>query len=177
MRGRKPKPTANQIAAGDPRKLGKKKLQEKLDNEPQAVSGIQDPPERLEGIARDQWLFWRAELEAMGIDKRPDAAMLEGACWNFAGAIDAEKILAREGQTVTESTIADDGDVVILKVKTHPASQIAARRWALVKSFCSEFGLSPVSRTRLSIEKKDSGEEDLAALLSAPREPRKEIVQ
>jgi hypothetical protein len=26
------------------------------------------------------WRFWREELEAMDLDRRPDAMMLEGAC-------------------------------------------------------------------------------------------------
>jgi P27 family predicted phage terminase small subunit len=109
----------------------------------------------------------------MGLDRRPDGMMLEGACYNYGGAIDAENIIGREGATVTESTIDEEsGEVTVLRVKAHPAVQIARQRWTLVKGFCSEFGLSPVSRTRLTIEKKDTGEADLAAILSAPRVPR-----
>jgi phage terminase small subunit len=40
----------------------------------------------------------------------------------------------------------------------------------LLKAFCSEFGLSPVSRTRLAIEKPAAGEDDLLEILSQPRE-------
>jgi hypothetical protein len=47
-----------------------------------------------------------------------------------------------------------------------------AAAWVLLKAFCSEFGLSPVSRTRLAIEKPTTGEADLVALLSQPRERR-----
>ena len=51
----------------------------------------------------------------------------------------------------------------------------------LLKSFCSEFGLSPVSRTRLTIEKPADGEDELIAILSQPRErkqpPQTEVVQ
>ncbi len=58
------------------------------------------------------------------------------------------------------------------RLKKNPWVSVRERSLLLVKTFCSEFGLSPVSRTRLSIEKRDSGEADLAALLSAPREKR-----
>jgi phage terminase small subunit len=41
-----------------------------------------------------------------------------------------------------------------------------------MKAFCSEFGLSPVSRTRLAVDKLDDGEADLLELLGRPREKR-----
>jgi P27 family predicted phage terminase small subunit len=213
MRGRKPKPTASQIAAGDPRKLGIRKLKAKLEAEPKAARGLPPPPKHLKGLALSAWKFWVEELSAMGIDRRPDGMMLEGACFNYAAAIQAESIIAKEGPTVERWTPlyflkkkelrelrrailirADAGcdtrddkaaaELLVkeieelksfLSVKAHPAVQIARQRWTLVKGFCSEFGLSPVSRTRLSVEKKDEGDVDLMAALSAPREPKPAI--
>jgi len=173
MRGRKPKPTAQQIAEGDPRKHGVHKLEERLAAEPKPTVGLPKCPSHLKGRARAAWRFWKEELEAMDLDRRPDAMMLEGACANYARAVEADRIIARDGITVEESTINDDGEVVVLKVKKHPAVDVAARSWSLVRSFCSEFGLSPVSRTRLSIGKEGPQEDDLAALLMRPREPKK----
>jgi phage terminase small subunit len=49
-----------------------------------------------------------------------------------------------------------------------------------MKAFCSEFGLSPVSRARLFVERREADGDDLMALLAQPRERRadtKEIVQ
>lgn len=213
MRGRKPKPNASQVAAGDPRKLGMGKLKAKLEAEPKAARGLPPPPKHLKGLALSAWKFWVEELSAMGLDRRPDGMMLEGACFNYAAAIQAEAIIGREGPTVKECTIlylakkeqlrelrrvtrirAEAGcktpDEVAaadllkteiaeiessLRVRAHPAVQIARQRWTLVKGFCSEFGLSPVSRTRLSVEKKDEGDVDLMAALSAPRAPRPAI--
>jgi phage terminase small subunit len=42
-----------------------------------------------------------------------------------------------------------------------------------MKAFCSEFGLSPVSRTRLAVDKLDDGEADLMELLGRPRAAKK----
>jgi len=53
-----------------------------------------------------------------------------------------------------------------------PNSEQNARTWRQVRAFCSEFGLSPVSRTRLAIERKDEATEDLEAILGRAREPR-----
>ena len=44
----------------------------------------------------------------------------------------------------------------------------------LLKAFCSEFGLSPISRTRLSVEKPTVEEDDLMAILSQPRVRKQE---
>lgn len=172
MRGRKPKSAAQQIAEGDPAKRGKHKLEERLLAEPPAARGLPSCPRHLRGRARSAWKFWTEQLAVMNLDCRPDAMMLEGACSNYAGAILAEIQLGREGQTITESTVTKDGDIVMLDVKAHPAVQIARQRWTLVKGFCSEFGLSPVSRTRLSLVKPNDGSEDLAKLLMMPRQQK-----
>lgn len=176
MRGRKPKPTARQIAEGDPRKKGKGKLREKLAAEPDAKRGLPACPRHLRGRARSAWNFWAEELASMNLDSRPDAMMLEGACVGYARAVKADLQLEKEGLTVVESTVdKESGEVIPLKVKKHPAVEVANAAWRQVRAFCSEFGLSPVSRTRLTIEKPDGKGEDLLALLSRPREPRASV--
>lgn len=172
MRGRKPKSTAQQIAEGDPRKRGKHKLQEAQLAEPDAPRGLPPCPLHLQGRARSAWKFWAEQLAVMNLDCRPDAMMLEGACSNYAGAILAEIQLRREGQTIRRSYVTKTGETITLSVEAHPAVQIARQRWTLVKGFCSEFGLSPVSRTRLSMVKPNDGSEDLAKLLMMPRQQK-----
>jgi P27 family predicted phage terminase small subunit len=173
VRGRKPKPTARQIAEGDPRKKGKRKLEEKLAAEPNTTRGLPACPRHLKGRARAAWTFWVAELADMGLDRRPDAMMLEGACVNYSRAVQADLIVERDGPMVEESMIDEkSGERIVLKIKYHPAITVSNAAWRQVRAFCSEFGLSPVSRTRLTIEKKDDGLEDLAKILSQPRAPR-----
>lgn len=106
----------------------------------------------------------------MNIDHRPDAMMLEGACVNYARAVLADQQLEREGITVEEKYVDEDsGEVIVLKVKKHPAVEVSNAAWRQVRAFCSEFGLSPVSRTRLTIDTNKNADADLAELLSAPR--------
>jgi P27 family predicted phage terminase small subunit len=81
-------------------------------------------------------------------------------------------ILEDEGPICKHVTLDPQTGNQMEKLKAHPAVAISRSAWAQVRSFCSEFGLSPVSRTRLSIEKKNDAEADLMALLSAPRENR-----
>ena len=106
----------------------------------------------------------------MDLDRRPDAMMLEGACVNFARAVEADLILQLEGMVVVENVItARDGEIIAVKRKKHPAVSISNQAWSLVRQFCSEFGLSPVSRTRLSIGKEGTPDDDLMKLLMQPR--------
>src|SRR5574337_2001247 len=93
MRGRKPKPITQHIAEGDPSKLGVNKLDERLAKQPKAARGLPICPRHLSGRARAAWNFWKAELEGMKLDCRPDAMMLEGACVNYARAVQADIIL------------------------------------------------------------------------------------
>jgi len=98
--------------------------------------------------------------------------MLEGACRAYERAVKADLIVDKQGITIEEKYVDEDsGEVYILKVRKHPAVEISNRSWLIVKAFCSEFGLSPVSRTRLSIEPLDAVD-DLAALLAQPRPER-----
>lgn len=178
MRGRKPKPRAQQIAEGDPRKLGKHKLAELAAAVPQPTRGTPPCPPHVSGLARKMWNFWAEQLAEMKLDYQCDAAVLEGACVNYALAVRADKVLEKKGLTVEIAELVEDGvddddepkfRAVVLKVQKRPEVSISNAAWMRVRSFCSEMGLSLVSRTRLSIEKADQVD-DLAALLRAPRE-------
>lgn len=170
MTGRKPKTAAQQIAEGDPRKRGPHKLQDMLNAEPPATKGLPSCPDHLHDLAREAWEFWSEELGKMDLDCRCDAPMLAGACWNYHRAIQAELQLDQEGMTVAESVWDEkSGEKIVLKIKSHPANSIRARAWALVARFCSEFGLSPVSRTRLAVDRKPKLQ-DLSEILSKPRD-------
>jgi P27 family predicted phage terminase small subunit len=168
MTGRKPTPTARQIAEGDPRKLGKHKLLEKLANEPRATRGLPECPEHLEKRAREAWTFWAEELAGMDIDRRPDAMMLEGACVAYESAVWAYELLAKQGRIVVT---ARDKDGKATAVRPHPAVKISVESWAQLRAFAAEFGLSPASRMRLTVDShEDVGE--LADILDLPRTPR-----
>ena len=111
-------------------------------------------------------------------DFRCDAMMLEGACVNYARAVLADIAIGKSGITVEEPIVSrESGEILGYKIKNHPAVTVSNVAWRQVRAFCSEFGLSPVSRTRLTIEKDDPAADDLATLLAKPREPRAGVVQ
>lgn len=173
MRGPKPIPVGAQIARGDPQKIGKNKLKEKLAALPKAQRGFPPPPEHLSELARKTWDFLAEQIEIMNQDRRPDALMLEGCCVAYARAVKADRAVERDGITIELSTIdKESGERIIVAMKANPAVKISSEAWMRVRAFCTEFGLTPSSLTRLKTEKPDDGAEDLAELLSAPREPR-----
>lgn len=173
MRGRKPKPIGQQIAEGDPRKRGKNKLKEALSGLPAPQRGYPPCPDHLSPLARRTWEFLSAQIEIMNQDHRPDALMLEGACVNYARAVKADQAVDRDGITIELSKIDEEsGERILLGMKANPAASISDKAWKLVRAFCSEFGLSPSSLTRLKIEKPDDDAQDLAALLAEPRSSR-----
>jgi P27 family predicted phage terminase small subunit len=174
MKGRKPKPVTRHIAEGDPSKFGKKKLEERLDRQVQPNQGIPECPKHLSGTARDAWTFWAAELRQMNLDSRPDAMMLEGACVNYARALQADRLVETGGLVIDEPIVdEDEGEVIATRKRTNPAVAVSNAAWRQVRAFCSEFGFSPVSRTRLTIEKPDTSTQDLMEMLTRPREPRR----
>ena len=140
MRGRLPKPAALVAAEGDTRRQGKAKMSARVAAEPKPNRGLPDPPQHLTGLARETWLNWAEQLEVMDLDRKCDAAMLEGACSAYARAVAADAIIEREG------FIAQHRD----GIRKHPAAAISAEAWKQVKAFCTEFGFSPVSRARVA---------------------------
>jgi P27 family predicted phage terminase small subunit len=171
MKGRKPKSTAIQIVEGDPRRLGKNKLQQKAEREPKATDGLPDCPKYLRRNAKTKaaWNFWRAELVKMDLDRRPDRQMLEGACIAYADAVACFEIIEKQGRVLPRRARDANGNWVVVGMVAHPAVRQRNQALLIMRAFCSEFGLSPISRTRLSVENPAEEEDDLFALLSQPR--------
>jgi P27 family predicted phage terminase small subunit len=172
-RGQKPKPISVQIANGDPRRKGVHKLEQALASEPQAERGLPLCPEYLKGRAREAWEFWAAELASMDLDRRPDGPMLEGCCVAYDAAVDSYETIQKQGRFIAKKALdPKTKTLVVIDVKPHPAVRQGNQAWALMRAFCTEFGLSPISRIRLAVENDAGAEEDLFELLKRPREKR-----
>ena len=170
-RGQRPKPIALQIAEGDPRRHGRNKLLEKQAREPKATDGLPDCPAylRKNQRARAAWNFWRAELVKMDLDRRPDCHMLEGAVIAYAETVACFELVEKQGRVIPRRARDGAGNWVVVGMVAHPAVRQRNQALLIMRAFCSEFGLSPISRTRLSVEPVDDEEDDLFKLLSQPR--------
>lgn len=173
MRGRKPKSPRRKLAEGDTRKVGARKLGVQIASERKASPGLPPCPAYLKGRAREAWDFWSEELASMKLDRRPDGQMLAGCCVHYDAAVDAYETILKQGRLIAKKALdPKTNQLVVVDVKPHPAVRQGNQAWALMRAFCSEFGLSPVSRLRLSIENEGSGDADLLELLGRPREKR-----
>jgi P27 family predicted phage terminase small subunit len=164
-----------QIVEGDPRRHGKNKLLEKQAREPKATDGLPECPTylRKNARARTAWNLWVKELVKMDLDRRPDAAMLEGAVIACAEAVACYQIVEKQGRVVPRRARDGAGKWIVIGMVAHPAVRQRNQALLIMRVFCSEFGLSPISRTRLSVENPGEEDDDLMALLSQPRTNRR----
>lgn len=131
-------------------------------------------PANLTAGARRMWKQLVPELDRLGLLTQVDAGALEGACTAYGRAVAADKIIAKEGLTVAifETVEESEGKTrpVLVEYRKRLEIAISFEAWKQFKAFCTEFGLTPASRSRISL--KSDNVDDLAELLSMPREPR-----
>lgn len=137
--GRPRKPTVLHVLHGTARtdRHGK--------NEPKpapAQKGERRCPASLPPAGKRLWKSLVPELERLHLLTKIDDATLEGACLNYARALQARTIIAKQGLTI----VTDKGFVL-----PHPAVGIERNSWAAWLRFASTFGLTPASRSSINI--------------------------
>ena len=135
--GRPPKPTALKRLTGTLKPARVKK------REPMPVVGAPDFPESLKGdrVAIVQWRFIVPQLAALKLLAKVDATALEGYCRSYSTAVAASKEIDESGIII--QTLSGP--------KANPAVAVSFRAWAEVRHFATEFGLTPSSRSRISV--------------------------
>lgn len=145
MPGRRPKPTALKIAEGNP---GRRPLNL---NEPQ-FRGLPKCPAHLDKNAKAEWRRISKELAAIGLLAAVDRAALAAYCQCWSRWIDAEESIKKFG-TVIKSP--KSGYPV-----QNPYVGIANTALDQMRKFLIEFGLTPASRSRISIDLGTNTKED-----------------
>jgi P27 family predicted phage terminase small subunit len=136
MAGRPPKPTILKQLAGNP---GKRALN---DAEPRPPAKRPPCPPHLVGEARKEWNRMAKQLLELGLLTSVDRAALAAYCQAWAQWIEAHEKLAELGMIVkTES-----GYPVL-----SPWWTVATQSAKQMKSFLTEFGMTPGSRSRLRV--------------------------
>lgn len=169
--GRKRTPTAIQQSRGNP---GKRPLAQEPDDSsnvlqfPGAAEGAAEPkqkrsrgsgrqekgqvpvPEQLadDTVAMQHWCDLAPRLAQRGVVKATDKAGLIHLCKLEGDAARYRAILAVEGYLVNEP-IVSKGDVTGYKRYAHPATVRLEATLKLLRSYYSEYGLTPSSRAAL----------------------------
>jgi P27 family predicted phage terminase small subunit len=141
-RGRKPKPTAIKILEGNP---GKRPLN---DLEPQPNSECPECPDWLTDEAKEEWHRIAPELHKIGVLTYIDMAALAGYCESFAQWRRAVEYLKKNGDMLIMYN--EDGSIKYQQQAPHVA--IASNALKHMRAFASEFGLTPASRSKLSVK-------------------------
>jgi P27 family predicted phage terminase small subunit len=150
--GRRPKPTASKVLAGNP---GKRKLN---NDEPnfELVTDI-DPPEWLCPNSREMWGRVVPSLLAEKVLCITDLHNVEAFCTAYANWRASQEAVIQFGIVVQSS----QGSPI-----KNPALTAAKEAMSQMVTFGSLLGLDPSSRTRLTGGKKPSATNEFAALLS-----------
>lgn len=148
MPGRRSTPTAMKIASGNP---GKRAINKR---EPKPPAGVPTPPEHLSDEARRVWFALAPMLDAMGVLTQADAIELEVLCEDYAEWLELKKDIQANGRVQTVTT--KSGDEFIRQRPQVGMLQDADRR---LKGHLAEFGLTPASRSKVTISEKSEGED------------------
>jgi len=139
VRGRKKIPTALKLIKGTARKHRTNFKEPKISVE------APKPPSHLGKIAKEEWKRKIPVLLQMGIISLGDDAALAAYCMAYERWVTAEKALQKKKETLTLSTLT--GNII-----QNPLVGVANRAMELMHKFLIEFGLTPVSRTRIKVD-------------------------
>lgn len=135
-RGRPPKPTALKQLAGNP---GKRALN---GAEPKPQAKRPPCPKSLQGEARKEWNRMSKQLFELGLLTQVDRAALAAYCQAWAHWVEANEQVEKLGMIVkTENGYP----------QLSPYWTIAQQAAKLMKSYLTEFGMTPGSRSRLRV--------------------------
>jgi P27 family predicted phage terminase small subunit len=144
MRGPAPIPIPLKLLRGNP---GKKPIRTQF--EPERLSKVPDPPEFLQGYAKDEWHRVAPSLLTLGLLSTLDIMPLAAYCQAYQHWRQAEERLGEQAEEDPESR----GLLVKVReghARRSPLVQIAASAAADMLRYASEFGMTPAARTRIS---------------------------
>jgi len=150
QRGRPRKPTNLKILEGNP---GKRPLPV---NEPKPRPITPPCPSWLDREAKKVWNRLMPELERLHLMTIVDGEAFAAACQSWAIWVKCQRYLKKVGLTFE----TPNG-----YIQQRPEVAIGQKALADFRAFCTEFGLTPASRSRISIKVAEGEEDPMEALL------------
>ena len=132
--GRKPKPTQLKVVQGTFRKDRANSSEPKPDNQ------LPPCPDFLEGRSRKEYFRIGRKLERIGVLTEIDDLALAGLCQSWAEYLEATEQVRKTGMLVKSPS----GYPML-----NPYVTLSNQALKHVKSFLTEFGMTPSSRTRV----------------------------
>ena len=139
MPGPRPKPTRLKRLAGNP---GKRPLNR---NEPEPEPGIPSVPAHLDDEAKAEWGRISEELDALGLLTSVDRAALAAYCQAWSTWVESVEKLRSMGKIIKSPS----GYPMV-----NPYVAIHNKALDHMHKYAVEFGLTPASRSRISVQPK-----------------------
>jgi P27 family predicted phage terminase small subunit len=152
MAAPKPTPTVLKLIQGNP---GKRAINK---NEPKPERGIPRRPAHLDAKGKVAWKNLCKTLDKMGVLTLADSYALEILCSIYARIRDLQKALKVHGST-TYTAVNNAGDEMH---KSMPEVQQLEKAESLFRSYITEFGLTPSSRTKLETAENQDKDDPLS---------------
>ena len=146
-RGRTPKPTAIKQLEGNP---GKRQLNT---NEPKPKQKAPTCPKWLDDEAKKEWKRLAPAMVALGLLTEVDTSAFAELCQNYAYYLAADKAILEMGAAgPIEMQKAPSG-----YMQQHPLLSLRKQYYETWRKGLADFGLTPASRARISIEDTGGG--------------------
>lgn len=142
-RGPQPTPTAILKLSGSWRATARERA-----GEPKAIEGKPRCPRTLKGVAKQKWHEVIGYLDRMGILSRSDRPTLERYCIMYAQWLACIEFLDARGTTVYNAVGPQSKRV---NLRPYPQVKEAASLAEALLKIEREFGLTPASRTRITV--------------------------
>ncbi len=125
---------------------------------------IVKPMPGLSSSARAEWKRVAPILHKLGLLTDIDRTALAGYCESFAMWKECQKILQKEGYTVTVHQKNRKGEEVGTYFQKRPEVEIADRALSKIRDFCNDFGMTPSSRGKMTLPGEDEDNSVVAML-------------
>jgi len=154
MKGRIPKPSNVKHLEG----YRKDRIN---DNEPKPQKVAPDPPDWLDEIGLAKWRELAPAMERIGILTELDGMIFAALCQEYSRMVRAERVIAEKGITYEYTNTKKETNTV-----TRPEVDIAHKAKQLIRVYCSELGLTPSSRSRISLPgAKEENEDNITKMM------------
>ncbi|WP_437891138.1 phage terminase small subunit P27 family [Phytobacter sp. V91] len=146
-------PTHLSLVRGNPSKRPINK------DEPKPPAGVPPTPKHFDKQGKYWFKRMAEELDAVGVLSQLDARALELLVEVYTEYRHHCETLEREGYTYAiynEDESDEDKAREIRMIKAHPAAIMKADAWKRLRAMLAEFGMTPASRSKVSINKPDA---------------------
>jgi P27 family predicted phage terminase small subunit len=124
-----------------------------------------DIPDVLNEWGSKLWVDLFDEYSKFDLISRVDVGSLMVLCNEFGRYCEADDLLKAQGLEVVEDILNRDGDIVGQKKVINPLIKVVSDAFKNYKSMCTEFGLTPASRTKISAPPKEKNIDPLELLM------------